>query len=267
MEVDARLRLRAARYVASLALRAGDDPMRPGVDAAQLRRAQELTLHAALEVYVNLGVLNNEEATEWRQSAADAAGARGVVRRTGDPERARALLEQRLADARTDEGNTRFALALSAVRMAGALGPGDDRIWHNRARERIVGRAAAAQERRELARRQCRADDLQAVICGPATRESGLCVATVELYADAVLVTWRMPWSGHDAGPMPRMRVTDDLDTEYLEGLGGGAGGGTPRPWVGRSVAVPAPPPAVTRLELELGRDRFEADLRSGVVR
>src|SRR3954453_6575874 len=96
MEIDARLRLRAARYLAGHALRGGDDPPRSGIDAAQYRRAKEVSLEAALEAYADLGLLSAEEAAEWRSSTSTLARGRVEGRRAGDPTRARALLDRRL---------------------------------------------------------------------------------------------------------------------------------------------------------------------------
>lgn len=216
-----------------------------------------------------VGAITPAEGADWRERLREASAATSSTHRPVSEEvRRRAVSHlERLAAGAASEPAVSYAAALSSVlayERVGVLSPDEAFTW----RERLRAQMGLEPERPPL----CSRRDLRAVHAGPVRRYQGVRIASVEFYADGVVLRWHRAQPWRDSSDPPRIwsridqetegadrvtptALTDDIGTRYMVGrvrseLGTNGGGWLVR--LGSSSFTPAVPPAARRLRVPL---------------
>jgi hypothetical protein len=245
-------------------------------------RAEPEELDVALELFVAVGAVTDQEAENWRRRIDNAAQPLAP-----DP-RLRKSAREHLARLDMEAGerdSERLAAAVAAFGGLGLLTEAEEREWNDRlqAREGPADLDERSQRWMEQLKRVEAFDDstLLRTLVGPADRTAGICVTFVELAAGGVVVYWHFtaePGEDPDADTVWRrlgvdfeaddwdeipdppdpfessaLTLTDDIGTDYLcAGSGYSSTGADRRVAYGEATFVPAIPPNATRLDVAI---------------
>jgi hypothetical protein len=210
-----------------------------------------------LPLFVTIGALSGDEATEWRERFTLAAEAfRTPDSKVVDEDqrtRARELLREALADyeASTPDSDRRpfwrFPAVLRALKAVGAVSEDEASEWDRNFHEVLGRKSKPRREARQRAERQAlresghelhryEAAELSRVEVGPPQRLDGVRVTCAELYEDCVIVRWHRVISAEEFSrgerscseqPTPdelsahfgaALSLEDDLGTDYQLG-------------------------------------------------
>jgi hypothetical protein len=212
---------------------------------------------AELPLFVAIGALSDDEATEWRERFTLAAQAF----RTPDSEvvdedqrtRARELLHEALADYEASRADSdrrpfwRFPAVLRALKAVGAVSGDEASEWDRSFHDVLDRKSKPKREARQRAERQAQpesrpelpryeAAELSRVVVGPPQRLGGVRVTCAELYQDCVIVRWHRVLTADEISRGEKacagqptseelsahfgavLSLEDDLDTDYAPG-------------------------------------------------